>query len=355
MISSLFFTFFRISITTGVLILLLYGSGSLLDRFYAAGWKCWLWLLLAVRLMIPFAPSFPGAPVHLNVNGFDTGTVQQILKNVQEGLQIRGETGQIHSENGQSEQENGQLLSRNGQLFQEYDLSDQKNGLPDQENGRQLSDNLQPDRENGSAPVQSITVWVNALLPLIWILGILIFSLYQFIKYHVYRKQIIRWSHGVRNQVISGKLEQLKKQMHIMGEISVLVSRRADSPMIIGLIRPGTGFFLYGPFHGLEEPGVQKAFQALLQALCAVCHHQSDGRNHQALDLGLPSLWQHPGRGNPLGSPVLPRACRRPDDLAPVQLRHRPHPGIHLHHSDYIVSGTVLYGRIMKAQILVTT
>ena len=117
----------------------------------------------------------------------------------------------------------------------------------------------------------------------------------------------------------------------------------------------GTGFFLYGPFHGLEEPGVQKAFQALLQALCAVCHHQSDGRNHQALDLGLPSLWQHPGRGNPLGSPVLPRACRRPDDLAPVQLRHRPHPGIHLHHSDYIVSGTVLYGRIMKAQILVTT
>lgn len=238
MISSLFFTFFRISITTGVLILLLYGSGSLLDRFYAAGWKCWLWLLLAVRLMIPFAPSFPGAPVHLNVNGFDTGTVQQILKNVQEGLQIRGETGQIHSENGQSEQENGQLLSRNGQLFQEYDLSDQKNGLPDQENGRQLSDNLQPDRENGSAPVQSITVWVNALLPLIWILGILIFSLYQFIKYHVYRKQIIRWSHGVRNPVISGKLEQLKKQMHIMGEISVLVSRRADSPMIIGLIRP---------------------------------------------------------------------------------------------------------------------
>ncbi|MDY2628164.1 MAG: M56 family metallopeptidase [Lachnospiraceae bacterium] len=240
MISSLFITFFRISITTGVLILLLYGLGSLLDRFYAAGWKCWLWLLLAVRLMIPFAPSFPGAPVYLNVNvnGSDAGVVQQILKNVQEGLQIRGETGQIHSENGRPEQENGQLLSKDVQPLQKNNLSDQKNGLPDQENGRQLSDNLQPDRENGSAPVQSITVWVNALLPLIWILGILIFSLYQFIKYHVYRKQIIRWSHGVRNPVISGKLEQLKKQMHIMGEISVLVSSRADSPMIIGLIRP---------------------------------------------------------------------------------------------------------------------
>lgn len=240
MISSLFIIFFRISITTGVLIILLYGLGSLLDRFYAARWKCWLWLLLAVQLMIPFAPSFPGTPVYLNVNvnGSDAGVVQQFLKNVQEGLQIRGETGQIRSENGQPERENGQLLSKNVQPFQENNLSDQKNGQPDQENGRQLSDNLQQGLESGSAPVQSITVWINEPLPLIWLVGILIFSLYQFIKYHVYRKQIIRWSHGVRNPVISGKLEQMQKQIHIRGKIPALVSSRADSPMIIGLIRP---------------------------------------------------------------------------------------------------------------------
>src|SRR5450756_1096571 len=51
-------------ITSGVIAILLLLL-PFLRRHYTARWRSWVWLLVAVRLLIPFNPSLPQAPIQL--------------------------------------------------------------------------------------------------------------------------------------------------------------------------------------------------------------------------------------------------------------------------------------------------
>ena len=52
----------EISLTTGVVILVLLALSRWLGRTYAAGWSRWVWLCAAIRLLIPFNVSPTHAP-----------------------------------------------------------------------------------------------------------------------------------------------------------------------------------------------------------------------------------------------------------------------------------------------------
>ena len=53
MIRSLFLSVFEISVSTGFMILLFMMLSPLVVRRYAAKWKYWVWLFLALGLIIP--------------------------------------------------------------------------------------------------------------------------------------------------------------------------------------------------------------------------------------------------------------------------------------------------------------
>ena len=53
------------TLTMAAIILLLLVLGPLLARRYATRWRYWVWLLVAVRLLLPFSLSLPQAPVQL--------------------------------------------------------------------------------------------------------------------------------------------------------------------------------------------------------------------------------------------------------------------------------------------------
>ena len=75
MITDLFVTVLTISMTTSVPVILLMISGSFLNKRYAAKWKYWIWLFLALRLVIP-------------VNGQTAG---ELLAKASEGKRQAGE------------------------------------------------------------------------------------------------------------------------------------------------------------------------------------------------------------------------------------------------------------------------
>ncbi|MFQ8759492.1 MAG: hypothetical protein ACLSAF_08675 [Intestinimonas sp.] len=56
----------EITLTMSAVILLLLALGPLLSRRYAALWRYWAWLAVAVRLLIPVNISLPQAPVRLS-------------------------------------------------------------------------------------------------------------------------------------------------------------------------------------------------------------------------------------------------------------------------------------------------
>lgn len=53
------------TLTMGAAIVLLLVLGPLLARRYATRWRYWVWLLVALRLLLPFSLSLPQAPVRL--------------------------------------------------------------------------------------------------------------------------------------------------------------------------------------------------------------------------------------------------------------------------------------------------
>ena len=59
-------TLAEITLTMSAVILLLLALGPLLSRRYAALWRYWAWLAVAVRLLIPVNISLPQAPVRLS-------------------------------------------------------------------------------------------------------------------------------------------------------------------------------------------------------------------------------------------------------------------------------------------------
>ena len=52
-ITKLFLYFFEVSLSTTLIVLLLILTAPLLNKRYLAKWKYWIWLFLAVRLILP--------------------------------------------------------------------------------------------------------------------------------------------------------------------------------------------------------------------------------------------------------------------------------------------------------------
>ena len=63
--TDLLMTLAEISLTMSAVILLLLALGPLLAMRYAARWRYWAWLVVAVRLLVPLNLSLPRAPVQL--------------------------------------------------------------------------------------------------------------------------------------------------------------------------------------------------------------------------------------------------------------------------------------------------
>lgn len=56
--TNLFLTYLGISATVGVVVLLILLASPLINRRYAAKWKYYIWIFLAIRLLIPVSGMY---------------------------------------------------------------------------------------------------------------------------------------------------------------------------------------------------------------------------------------------------------------------------------------------------------
>ena len=182
MFENVFTTIFAVSVTTGIIILALVLLSSRLNRSYVAKWKYWVWLLLAVRLLIPFQVTFPGAPVQVSVP--DT-TIPPI--------------------------------------FSPQTPSTVPDFTP-----------AAPDLPIQSA-ARSMSLW--ELFSIIWLAGAVLFLAYQFAGCQRCRHEALRWSRAAKDKRLYTALDQLCVEMEIGGEVTLLISQKVSGPMIIGFFR----------------------------------------------------------------------------------------------------------------------
>lgn len=190
MLETLFQKVLQVSMSTSIVIGMLLLLLPLINRSYSAKWRYLVWLIIAVRLLIPFSPSMPGeAPI----------TIPSVSQNVQISVPLPANTN----------------------------LSEQTNIVP-----------TQPTLVVTPNSSMVRTVTLADLLPVIWLIGAILFMAYYFAGYVVFRKSTMRFSGIVEDEQTLATFSQMKQEMGIKGNIKLIRSKKVQSPMITGFVKP---------------------------------------------------------------------------------------------------------------------
>lgn len=185
-------TILRISVSTGltVLILMLFFLG--VKQRYAAKLKYWVWLLLALRLLVPVTVTLPEA----------VGRIPVVRQATQAQIVIMGR------------------------------LSGTEAAAVEQQ-----EENLSPPADRGETETK--TPVTGASVPvIIWAVGAGVFLGYHFLVNLAFRRYVRRWGRSVKNPEVRALVARARKNAGIRQPLRVLVLKEAGSPMVMGLWRP---------------------------------------------------------------------------------------------------------------------
>lgn len=193
MVQSLFRNTVRVSLTTSAVIAVLLLLLPLIHKNYTAKWRCVVWLVLAVRLLIPFAPSFQQAPIEI------APASQSISLTVP--AQKSAPAPQVSH------------------------------------TAARPTQNVSAASHASSSPAPH-TITLNEILSFIWVSGIALFLLYNLIGYFIFKKSALRFSELIEDRHTVELWDEVKKEMGISRNIRLLVCKKAQSPMMSGFFRP---------------------------------------------------------------------------------------------------------------------
>lgn len=182
MTESLFDTILEISVSVSAVILLVFLLTPLLKKRFAAKWRYWVWLVLAVRLLIPVNFHMPQPVVQISVP----------QRTVAAQTAVQPQAGQ-----------NAAIPA------------------------------VQPPQITAQP---SLTV--AGLLSVVWLAGAAIFLLFRFFGYFAFLGMVRRWSRPVREPEIRELFQSEEKELSIRRGPVLLRCKRISSPMMAGFFRP---------------------------------------------------------------------------------------------------------------------
>ena len=198
-LTALFRQALEISLALSALIALLLLARPLLQKRYRAKWAYWAWLLLALRLAVPFNPSLPRPPVQVPESTaafyWQAGTRQPLKVLDAESAPYPGETGRPA-------------------------------GHPEQHG--------QP--EQAAAPLRPILT-LPQLAALLWAAGGLGLLARHLIAYARFRRRIRRWTGPEADGQVSARFEALRAGAGVP-RLALARCPAVSSPMVTGFLRP---------------------------------------------------------------------------------------------------------------------
>lgn len=184
-IENLFVALFTVSVSTSIALIPLLLLSPLARRHYPAKWCCILWLLIAIRLLVPFNPTFSESPVQIT---FPNEITQPI-------------TG-------------APMLPAVGQ---EPTAAAGSDALP------------------GVATSSPITLL--QLAALVWLAGVIIYLAIQTGFYLRFAKRSRRFARTVASQT-NDILHSVAVEMNLKREPAVFVNPMIQTPVLVGLVHP---------------------------------------------------------------------------------------------------------------------
>lgn len=193
MVHNLFQNVIRVSLTTSVVIAVLLLLLPHINKNYTAKWRCFVWLILGVRLLILFSPSFPQTPIEIS----------PISESIEFKVPI--------------------------QKSEDFDQKISQKDVEPVEKPSNIS------LESSSLVLNTVTL--NEILSIVWLLGIMLFMIYHLIGYFIFIKSILRFSKHVKDEHITALWLKVKKEMKINNKIQMMVCKKVESPMVTGFFK----------------------------------------------------------------------------------------------------------------------
>lgn len=174
MITNLFLTMFEKSISTGLIILLLLMFSSFLNRRYAAKWKYYSWIALALYLVIPFRIDL---------------SIPKFIINLPEKMTTPIITGN-----------NTPIIS----------------GAPNPAAGLAIVD----------------------IIAVLWLTGCILFLVVHISSFCYYKMKILKNGIEIKDTYIANQVFELSNELQIKHSLRILQYSGVASPMIIGFFKP---------------------------------------------------------------------------------------------------------------------
>lgn len=181
----------RISLTTSAVIAILLLLRPLLHKYYTAEWRYFVWLVIAVRLLIPFSLSLPKTPVQ----------IAPVSQNIE--FQVPLKKSAVSSS-----------------------PASQKT----------MQTDLKTTAEPSSTKPQTMTLY--ELLPLLWLTGGALYIIYHLMGYMLLKREIRRYASPIEDSSIVELWHEVKEEMNVNCSIGLFVCKKVQSPMMTGFLRP---------------------------------------------------------------------------------------------------------------------
>lgn len=205
---SIFFHLAGISVTVSIVVVILLLFSAFLNERYTVKWRYYLWLILAVRLILPVDFGLSSPPVELNLPDhelFYSMDQERLAK-----LAPEKPDEAVFDSAAASEQRIAYQKSMN--TYNE--------------------DMLTAKRASGKS------VKAGQIAAGIYFAGAAVFLIWQFSLYLIFRESTRRWYREVSNPMLLEAVERLKAELGIKRPLDIKICRKILSPMIAGLFRP---------------------------------------------------------------------------------------------------------------------
>ena len=195
---NIFLSILGISVSIGLIVIGLIFLTPFLNKRYAAKWKYLIWIFLALRLLIPFSGA----------NGQEVMDRMSLLK---------------VGTNSESEENDANNPTDTAMPYRGIVVE-----IP-----AQMTTPIKASSEKSTADITMLDI-----VTLVWIIGSLIFIFVHLISYSHYKRQVLKNGKMIKETRILSQIFRLKRELHINRTVCVMEYDEAESPMIIGFIKP---------------------------------------------------------------------------------------------------------------------
>ena len=196
MINTLFLTVLEISLAASPIIVLFALLAPLINKRCAAKWKYWIWIILSLRLLMPFGGNASVSPVVIDIPSQIT-------------MPLMG-----HSDT--------ESVLTSGEQMEVPDIP---------EDEADLSTKVWTKR-------MTVDISLLDLTAVVWLLGGLVILLVHGLGYVHFKRRVIRNGVPAKDETVSRELRQLTEELQIRQKIGVMKYSQATSPLIMGFIHP---------------------------------------------------------------------------------------------------------------------